>query len=277
MLLKDLTKTYLAASVELKATSRGTGERIQRDPIGSKRLPLAPADIIEYASRRSLTVQPCTIAAEISFLRGMLEYAGLGLGIEGVSSAPITAALSVLKRKRLIGASNKRNEMPTPQQTANILAYLRGTRTALTVIEAIDFQDKSARRIGETCRLMWGDLEGKTILVRNMKHPRMASGHTLRLALPDDAHEIILRQKRETNNSLERIFKVESKTVSGAYRAACQELGYKLHLHDSRRAALTKILASGKSIGQAMLVSGHLNANMLLTTYNGLKAEDYHA
>ena len=277
MLLKDLTKAYLSVSTEIRGTQRGIGERLQRDPMGSKRLPLAPMDIVDYAVRRRLTVQPCTIGAEISFLKGMLDYAELGLNAEGVSSSAVVKALPMLKRKRLIGASNKRKEMPTPEQHQKILGYLCTTNTDLRVIEVIDFQYKSARRISETCRLMYGDLEGKTVLVRNMKHPKLATGHTMRLAIPDDAYAIIERQERRTNDPQERIFKVSASAVQSAYRRACDHLGYELHLHDSRRGCLTRILASGKTIGQAMLVSGHVSANMILTTYNGLRAEDYHA
>lgn len=276
MLLKELTKAYLSVSMEIRGTQRGIGERLQRDPMGSKVLPLAPMDIVDYAVRRRMDVQPCTVGAEISFLRGMLDYAELGLNAEGVSSTAVAKAMPMLKRKRLIGASNKRKEMPTAEQHGKILAYLCTTRTDLRVIEVIDFQYKSARRISETCRLMWDDLAGKTILVRDMKHPKMATGHTQRLAIPDDAYAIIEHQKRETVNPQERIFKVSAKGVQSAYKRACDHLGYAIHLHDNRRGCLTRILASGKTIGQAMLVSGHVSANMILTTYNGLKAEDYH-
>ncbi len=151
--------------------------------------------------------------------------------------------------------------MPTPEQTQAILAYLRSTRTDPKVIEVIDFQDKGARRISETCRLMWGDLEGMTILVRDMKHPQMKTGHTKRLAIPEDAYAVISRQPRESTNPQERIFKVSVQAVKAAYTRACKELKFDLHLHDSRRAALTKIIASGKTIAQAMQVSGHTNTS----------------
>ncbi len=276
MLLKQLIDQYLPKSPEVEGSRRGVLVRMRQEKIGSRRLPLTPQDIIEHAEERARTVQASTVAGDLSALKGMLDYAELGLGIKGVSSEPILKAMPILKRKRLVGSSGRRTQMPTPEQTAAILAYLRGTRTDPKVIEVIDFQDKGARRISETCRLMWGDLEGMTILVRDMKHPQMKTGHTKRLAIPEDAYAVIARQPRESTNPQERIFKVSVQAVKAAYTRACQHLSFDLHLHDSRRAALTKIIASGKTIAQAMQVSGHTNPTMLLGRYSGLTAQDYH-
>ncbi len=276
MLLKQLIDEYLPKSPEVEGSQRGVLLRMRGEPIGAKRLPLTPQDIIAHAELRARTVKGCTVAADISALKGMLDYAEVGLGIKGVSSEAILKALPILKRKRLIASSGRRTQMPTPAQTTEILAYLRTTRTDPIAIEVIDFQDKGGRRVSETCRLMWGDLEGMTILVRDLKHPHMKTGHTLRLAIPEDAYAIIMRQKRESTSPQERIFKVADRVVKAAYTRACKHLNFDLHLHDSRRACFTRILASGKTIAQALQVSGHVNATMLLGTYNGLKAQDYH-
>ena len=278
MLVKTLIDTYLAKSPEVEGTQRGSLLRMRKEAIGSKdALKLSPRDIIEHAEWRAKTVAPCTIAAEISSLRGMLDYAEVGLGIEGVSSIAILKALPILKRKRLVGASGRRTQMPTPAQTEAILQWLRASNTDRTVIDVIDFQDKSARRVSESCRLMWGDLEGMTVLCRDMKHPHMKTGHTLRLAVPADAYAIIMRQPRETASPQERIFKVSDRAVKAAFTRAARALSFDLHLHDLRRGCLTRLLASGKTVPQVMLVGGHVDSKMLLTTYNGLKAEDYHA
>jgi integrase len=278
MLLKQLIDAYLPKSPEVEGSQRGALLRMRGEAIGAKVADkLTPADIIAHAEFRAKTVAPCTVAADISALRGMLDYAEVGLGIEGVSSVSILKALPILKRKRLIGASGRRTQMPTPAQTQAIIAYLRGTKTDPAIIEVIDYQDKSARRVSETCRHEWGQLEGMTILCPDMKHPQMKTGHTMRLALPADAYAVIMRQPRETNNPQERIFKVSDRAVKAAFTRAAQALSLDLHLHDLRRGCLTRLLASGKTVPQVMLVGGHVDPKMLLTTYNGLTAQDYHA
>lgn len=272
----SVLQQYLAASPGVRGNQRSILTRLQREAIGKFSAPkLTPHQVIAHFTERARGVSAATVAGDVSCLKSALEYAEIGLGIEGVSAAAIYKALPVLKRQRIIGSSNKRSRIPTHAETLRILAHLGPCLKA----EVIEFQYESARRISETCRLIWGDLDAdkKTILVRDMKNPRMKSGYTKRLALPGSAYEIIMRQPRLTELPDERIFKVLQSTVEAAYRRACAALKIEdLHLHDSRRGCLTRLLASGKTVPQAMLVSGHATPTMVLTVYNGLQAEDYH-
>lgn len=274
--IANVIEKFLAASPGIRGNQRSVLTRQQKEPIGKHNAPkLTPHQVVAYFTARAQEVSPATVAGEVSFLKGALEYAEIGLGIEGVSAAAIYKALPILRRQRLVGASNKRSRIPSPDETQRILAHV-GPGVKADVIE---FQNESARRISETCRLQWGDLdaEKKSILVRDMKHPRMKSGHSKRLALPDPAFAIIMRQPRLTTLPDERIFKVRAGTVELAYRRACAALEIEdLHLHDSRRGCLTRLIAAGKTVPQAMLVSGHLTPTMVLTVYNGLQAEDFH-
>ena len=274
MLMRDYLPLYLQASPEIRGSQLCRLNAMQRESIGKCQAPPSAKQVIDYVKERRLTVAASTAAQDVIYLRGALEYAKHGLGIDGISAACITEAMPILRRQRLIGSSQRRSRMPTEDETSRIVAHVGGL-----LAEVIAFQYYSARRISETCRLQWGDLAGRTILVRGMKNPRVKGGINKLVALPDEAWEIIKRQPRMTTVSDERIFKgALPKTVSAAYRRACNALGITdLHLHDSRRGCATRIMQEGKSVPQAMLVTGHLSPNMLLTVYNGLKAEDYHA
>ncbi len=277
MLLKQLIDQYLPKSPEVEGSRRGVLVRMRQEKIGSRRLPLTPQDIIEHAEWRGRTVQGSTIAGDISALRGMLDYAEVGLGIKGVSSEPIRSAIPVLKRKRLVGSSNTRDRIPLPEEHAAIIAHLRATNTRPVVIETIDYQYHSGRRISEACRHEWGqfDAESKTILILNLKHPRKKTGHNLRAAVTDEACEIILRQPRETSDPKERIFKTCTGTVKGAYgraKKACKIEG--LHLHDSRGGVVTRLLEDGYTPAEVQLVTVN-SLNMINTRYNRMRPEDF--
>jgi len=273
MKLHEMIDQYLAASPEITGTQRSTLLRMRGEDIGKRTVPLTPKHIIDHMKWRNQNVEPATAAHDVIYLRGMLEYAGIGLGIEGVSTAPIDEAMPILKRQRLIGTSNTRTRIPSPEEHAAILARLNGINA-----EVVAFQYESGRRISESCRLQWGDLdaEKRTILVRDLKHPRIKSGYNKRAALPDPAFDIIQRQQRLTTAPDERIFKAEKKTVEAAYRRAVRACGFSdLHLHDSRAAIVTRLLDAGYTEPQVMLVTLHDTTRMVRSRYNRLKADDF--
>lgn len=275
MKLAQLTEQYLAASPEIRGTQRGTLLRMAREKIGKHALPLTAKSVIDHMKARNNEVCPATASIDLTYLRGMLDYAGIGLGIAGVTTAPVDEAMPILRRQRLIGTSETRTRIPTPDEHAAIVAHIR--KRDAVMADLIDFQYESGRRISESCRLLWEDLdaEKRTILVRDLKHPRKKTGYTKRAALPDPAFAIIMRQKRQTTLPDERIFKVLTSTVKAVYRRACRALGIEgLHLHDSRAALVTRLLDAGYTELQIQLVT--LNSvRMISTRYNRLKADDF--
>ena len=277
MLIRDLLPTYLAASPEIQGTQLGALLRMQKESIGAcDAKTLTPKNVIDFAVTRGRTVCASTISQDIIYLRNALDYAKTGLGIDGVSTLAFIEAMPVLRRKRLVGSSSKRTRIPSAEETQAILAHVGPGLNA----DVIAFQDYSARRISETCRLQWGDLDEskKTILVRDLKHPRIKFGYNKRAAIPNEAFDIIMRQKRMTSAPDERIYKVIDKTIEAVYARAVRACKIQdLHLHDSRRGTITRLLKQGESVQRVMLVSLHANPTMILTVYNGLKAEDYHA
>ena len=273
MKIRDLIEAYIAASPEIRGNQLAVLRRMVKEPIGQCALPLIPKNVIDHAKLRNKTACPATVNADIVYLRGMLDYAKHGLGFADVTAQPVADAMPILRRQRLIGSSDIRTRIPSPDETTRIMTRLNGINS-----EVIAFQNESGRRIGETCRLQWGDLDAakRTILVRDLKHPRRKDGYNKRAALPDAAYEIIARQPRMTNLPDERIFKVTAKAVQTAYRKACALEGIEgLHLHDSRASVVTRLLDAGYTEPQVMLVTLHDTARMVRSRYNRLKADDF--
>lgn len=272
MKITDLIEKYIAASPEIRGNQLATLLRMAKEPIGQCNAhKLIAMNVIDHAKRRiSVPVSPATVNVDIVYLRGALEYAKHGLGIDGVTAQAITDAMPILRRQRLIGQSETRTRVPTADEVRLIISKLQGT-----IADVVAFQYESGRRIGETCDLMWGDLdtERRTILVRDLKHPKKKTGHNKRAALPDPAFEIVMRQPRMTNMAEERIFKVPAKTVGAAFRRV--RPADDLHLHDLRAGLVTRLLEADYTEPQVMLVTLHDTARMVRSRYNRLKADDF--
>jgi len=273
--IRELIEAYLAASPEIRGTQRNTLERTGKLSIGAKDArKVTPHQIIEWAKELSVTCAPCTISAYVGYLRGAMDYAEVGLGLDGISGMAVYKAMPILKRQRLVGSGGKRTRIPTPEEHQRIIAHVGPG----IVADVIAFQYEGGRRIGETCRLMWGDLntDKKTIVVRDMKHSKMKTGNTKTLVVLDAAFDIIMRQKRMTNLPDERIFKVSARRVQAAHTRAVKALKIDdLHLHDSRARVVTKLLTEKYTVPQVMLVTGQATAGMVTGTYNRMQAEDF--
>lgn len=277
MKLSALCARYLA---ECGKGLRPVLSRVQDDPIAKKNAAqLTAADFIAHCRLRRQYCVPATVLKDIIALRGVLSYAKPGWGMQNVTDAPIREAWPILKKEGLVGGSRRRTREPSNPERSAVVSYFK-ERCQTLYADIAEFQDYSSRRISETCRLWWGDLnvENKTILVRDMKHPTRKDGNHKEVALPDEAFAVIMRQPRRTTLPDERIFPVGVETAKAAFRRAFKAIKvYKdLHLHDYRRGTVTRLLAEGRSVPEIMLVTGHETAGMVLTVYNALKAEDFH-
>lgn len=253
--------------------------RLQSDPVARIKAPGKAKDYIDFCRRRRGDVAPSTVLQDIVCIRGVLAYAKPAWDMQDVTDAPIREAWPLLRKQGLVGGSKRRIRIPSPAETAGIIGYWLARATDVPMPDIVEFQGDSGRRISETLRLLWSDLDEtkQTILVRDMKHPRRKLGNHKWVALPDKSFEIILRQPRRSTAASERIFPYPQKTVQRMYHQAVVALGYDdLRLHDSRRGTVTKLLAEGRTPQEIMLVTGQETVGMVMTTYNGMKAEDFH-
>lgn len=277
-----------------------TLRRLQRSEIGQKKAAeLKKGDVIDHCKqRRASGVTPPTINQDVTFLRGPLKWAGSAWDdCEDISDAAVAAALPLLNKYQLVGKSRPRDRRPTQQEIDILLDHFRKqnahhcTKVPMDVI--VEFSLLTARRISETCRLRWGDVNGAdmTCVVRDMKDPKIKKGNDHEFPLLGRAWDIVMAQPRLTDNPDERIFPYQSKTCSARYTIAKKVLAKKhpglflnLRLHDNRREAASRFLEGHESFGgethtipQAMVLTGHKNPGMLIRTYTRLRAKDLHA
>jgi integrase len=267
--------------------------RLQKWPIGQVAAKdLKKGHIIEHCKmRRSQGVKPQTINQDVTFLRGPLKFAGSAWDdCEDLSDAAITAAMPFLKRYNLIGKSKPRERRPAKEELDALLALFAAReakntkRFVLPMTKIVEFSLWSARRISETCRITFGDVNGAdmTCILRDMKDPKNKKGNDHEFPLLGRAWDLVQERalvRKNPNDPNERIFPYRSQSASQSYTLAKKKLGIPdLHLHDNRAECASRLLEGYHgiefSIPQTMVVTGHKNAQTLMRVYARLKAKN---
>lgn len=252
--------------------------RLQTAPIGQiVAAALHRSQVIEHAKARiAAGVIPATVMQDVTYLAGVLKYAGSAWDdCEEISDAAIAAAKPFLTKHNLIGKSTPRDRRPTDEEIERLLSYFdtpaeRGKSREIDMVLMTRWQLASARRVGESCRLLWEDWnrEDHTILVRKMKDPRNRDKNKW-VALPDEAQAMLIDLWTKRDPAEPRIFPFNAKSVGAAYTKAKAALGIEnLHLHDSRRECGTRLVEEkGFSSAEAILVTGHETPAVFERTY----------
>jgi integrase len=271
-----------------------------RMPIGKVRVvpfELKATDFIEHAKLRKRGfeehrgVLPPTINQDLSYMRGPLSYAALGLSMPEITPKPITDAKPFLEKYNLIGKSRPRDRRPSDDEIAKMISVAqernqhRKTKIPMDVL--MDFAIFSGRRLGEICRLRWGDVnyEDRTCVVRDMKDPKQKRGNHHTFPLLGRAWDIVIERQAKRlapDNPDERIFPYNAHSASQAARQIRKEAGIVgLRFHDNRREAASRAFEgrlNGRKYGvpEVMVITGHKNPQMLMRTYTKLNARDLH-
>lgn len=280
----DVLERYIEIVGKLRtfgATHLCAMRALQRFPIAKiDAKKLQPSDVIAHCRLRvEAGVMPATVNQDVTYLRGPLQMAKVGLGIDA-SAAPILEAMPMLKQLGLVAKSTPRERRPAPTEVARLIAYFEAQRMCKIPMATIArFQIESGRRISETCRLRWDDLnvQDRTILVRDLKDPKRkkGSGNHAEAALLGKSFDIIMAQPRIPGEP--RIFPYNSHSCSARYTEAKRELGIvNLRMHDSRRECASRMIEEGFSVPEVMLVTLHKNSAVLTRTYLKLKPADLH-
>lgn len=292
----NLIQRYIEEMAELKPMGGShlyILRSLQRAPIGAKRAAdLKKSDIIDHCKLRRKTVVPATVNQDITYLRGVLGYAGAAWeDCEDVSPAAITAAKPILNKYQLVGKSRPRDRRPLQSELDALLAgfdeQAKHKQSRIPMRAIVEFSLLSARRISETCRLRWGDVNGAdmTCIVRDMKDPKNKKGNDHTFPLLGRAWDIVMAQPRmNPTNPDERIFKAVAKSAGAAYTRMKKKLGIVgLRLHDNRREAASRFIEGHPSFGgvahtipQAMVLTGHKNPNQLIRTYTRVDPKTLH-
>jgi integrase len=147
------------------------------------------------------------------------------------------------------------------------------------MVDIILIQVLTTRRISETMRLKWGDVnhEDRTCIVRDLKDPKRKKGNDAVFPLLGKAWDLVMEQPRLTNDPNERIFPYNHRTVIAKFVEAKKDLGIKnLHLHDLRREGASRLFEAGYDVQEVMMMTLHKTPIMLLRVYTKLKPADMH-
>lgn len=257
-----------------------TLKRLARSPIGEIRIAeLKPQDFLDHCRmRKAAGIQPQTVQQDITYLSGVLKHAVQVWDEPEDCLSAYRKAQPLLVKQQLIAKSNPRTRRPTPEEIASLLAFFDAQanhgNTKIPMRAIVEFSLKTARRISETCRIRWDDLdaEKRLCLVRDLKNPKGKGFHDS-FPLLGDAWDLVMAQPRKD----ERIFPYNAKSCGASYTRAKNQLGIKgLHLHDNRREKISRMFEEGYSVPEVAKLSLHRNPSLLLRVYTVLKPEDLH-
>ena len=285
--------TEKATSPEMKACGESqeyTLRAMARTALGLKQaVALTKADIIGYARMRrqqcvintKRLVTAMTAGKELSCLGVVLKYAASAWeDCEEVSVAAITAAHPFLVNNGLISKGEPRSRRPTDEEIHALLDLFakqaQHRTTKIDMAQVLAFALVSTRRLGEICRVTWGDIdwERSTYWVRDLKHPTKKKGNDKEFPLFAELAEVIKRQPRTTETPAERVFPYNAKSCSQRFIDANQRLGIVgLRFHDARREAITRWLEKLQP-HEVKQISGHETTQILERVYHRPKATD---
>lgn len=287
--VSDLIERYINDSELPGARPFGVSKKytlrmLQRMPIGAiVARDLKQMDIVNHCrSRRAAGIHAATVKHDFTEIRITLRTAQELWEIPGVSLEPCAKAVHTLKKEQLIAKSMPRTRRPTPEEMALIMEgaheRMKWRTTKIPLPDIYEMAWITGRRISETCRIMWGDIdhEKRLCYLRDLKNAAGKGFHAW-FALRGRSWDIVMAQPRRTDDPKELIFPYNSQSCGAAFRAVCDKKGIKgLRLHDHRRECFSAMFEDGFTVPEVQLQSLHFDAKTLLTNYVSLAPESIH-
>ncbi len=270
--------------------------RLKKAPIGQAvAAALVPLDLIDHCRARKAQVthmgtpvKPQTIRQDITYLRSTIRtFVDLDeLPVEALNV--FTKAMRLLTREQLIGKAQARERRPEPDELVRIYAAIDAMRCKIPLRALVEFSLVAGRRISESCRLKWSDIDEtkRTCLVRDLKNAAGKGFHG-EFPLLGRAWDIVQAQPRVTDyifamqmNRRGGWQQVCSRTVTAAYirvKKVAGLHGANLRLHDNRRETFSKMFEDGFSVPEVQKLSLHKgDAKTLLVHYTNIPPESLH-
>jgi len=290
----ELLTAYRRHVKTARAMSRSKAQALDNIErmLGQRRLAeLKATAFLDFAERREKAgAGPATILQDFSYVGTALRHGAALLGAEGAAGtalASLEAARLTLAHAGRIARPEERDRRPTDDELARLLAHWAASpRQSIPMVDLVPFAVATAMRLGEVLSLQWSDFdpEGRTILIRDRKHPTKKAGNDQRVPLlagPTriagevvDPVAIIERQRSPGANG--RVFPFAAASVSSAFTRAVAAIGIEdLHFHDLRHDGASRLFEAGFSIEQVALLTGHRDWNML-RRYTQLRAAHVH-
>jgi integrase len=240
---------------------------------------------IDFAVRRRTQdqVSPATILANLSPVSAAIHAAPFAHNLK-VDPTEIDIAIKRLKEQGVVAKSRQIVRLVDQVEEDALLVEFR-RRNAMPQTD-IDMELMYhwglalPRRVSELCRIRWADVnpKKKTVVIRDVKHPRKKSGNDQEVPLLPAAWHLL----EQTPKLDAQILPFNSDSVSAAFervRNRIAETGLPsiedLRFHDLRHTGITMLFWAGHPIEEVAVVSGHTNWTQL-KRYTHIKPEDLH-
>lgn len=256
-LLSVVIAKYLTESVgSMGKTKRRVLEMVGASKIGKlKCSEVTSIALVDWAN--TLKCGPATRLTYVAHLSPVFKVANAAWGYP-LEKQQIEDAKVVLKKLGITAKSAERTRRPTMDELRKILEYFQAVQQrqpdSIPMATLIVFSIFSGRRQGETCRILWRDVEAGRVLVRQMKDPEKKLTNNVYCDLTPEAQRIIDAQPRTD----ERVFPFNAPSVSTIFSRACKVIGVEdLTFHDLRHEAASRLFEMGLTIPHVAAVTGH--------------------
>lgn len=266
-----LVQRYIDEILPVRPMQRShvaTMRNLKRRVAGTKVSEITPAWMLEFA--QGVNAAPSTRGQLLVFLGLVLRTADTFWGVRPDWDG-WKRGRHMLLTYGLIGPSQARSRRVSEEEIELILDCMQ---SGLPMEDLIRFAVDSCMRLGEIVRVVWSDLdtEGKTLTIRDRKHPRKKLGNHQTIPLLGEAFTIASRQMKWRKE----IFPYDAGSISAAWHRAVVRAGLDdLRWHDLRHEGICRLFERGYEIQEVALVSGHSDWNML-RRYTHLKPESLH-
>ena len=283
----DLVLTHLAYLKKLRPVGRScihTYETAACEFAKIKLSEFTSKHLVDYAVRRkALGLAPSTINADLMPVSAAMHAAPFAHGIK-VDPTELDLAIKYLNENNIIGKSRQVVRLVADEEEQALLAEFERRnghhQTAIDMVKVYHFALAFPRRAGEITRIRWADVDfkRKTVIIRDVKHPKRKIGNDQVVPLLGKAWTIL-----ESMPKLEeRIFPYNTESMEAAFERARDRIAATgipsikdLRFHDLRHTGITMLFWAGLKIEEVAQVSGHTNWQTL-KRYTHIRPEDVH-
>lgn len=229
--------------------------------------------------RKKEGVQGQTIAGDLSLLSSVLRYCYNTKHLDVDPDLADKARKGIKTNHKMRIKSREVDCVPTQLEVDSIIAvFADKKRQKIDMPKVIRFGLYTSMRQAEICRIRIEDLdiESRTVIIRDRKHPGEKEGNDEIVPLLPSAWEIVEGLLGSRRSGC--IFPYNSKSVGTAFIRAKKIAGVTrpVRFHDLRHKAITDFFGLGLSVPQVALMSGHRDWQTL-KRYTHIKATDVHA